>query len=748
MVFPNCDVILIKRTFKVIHHLLKNNGTLFTVKYLKTCRLLITRYMCGRPLHNNDNFIGTKKGFPIKFMFLKSYIDTGSLEKIKFVLTLLNVSRTIKPKVGEIIPVDLSSITNPPKKSFKTVPGSFIKEFNHQYNLDLKIHKYSINDFFINLSQGPHGPSVITISETIKYFTTKIMQPMSYLVGMDFFNKIIGPFYSFCKLHNIQMPNGKNEHPIGYHPIEFPNGFSKNTISNLSIVKDPECKMRVIAIFDYFSQFTLYPIHKQVMKLLTLLPCDRTYTQDPFHNWQGNDPFYSLDLSSATDRFPVHLQQKLLTYLYSKYENGFKSYKYAEAWKNLLVNREFNLNDKPYTYSVGQPMGALSSWAVFTLTHHLIVQYCAKKENKFPFENYIILGDDIVIKDNTIARSYIKFMTKLGVDISQQKTHVSKDTYEFAKRWIRYDGVSFKELSPIPLKGISNNINNPFIIFTIMFDYFITKGNLYLNRKSIISLVVRLYSNLELKYWEKGKLTVNLSFPPGYLRPKLEYLNLSIRFSMDLLTQDQIRNYLAYVYRIHDWYLIPVDNTILKSELLRVLGCSVVSSIEEGKSQLSKLVRRSTQYWALTFNRLDKLNLFPLFHSICNWAKSTDRLVKEMELEPDKLSFYDIYKAINFIDLNQILMWDKSFYSNQSYGGKAFSKPPSVINKSTLELINYEIKGYNFEIKSDISTFRYTLDQFLKYTTTIEQGMAKNLPDKQVEMLRNLSRRHGYAFLQ
>jgi ATP-dependent RNA circularization protein (DNA/RNA ligase family) len=66
-----------------------------------------------------------------------------------------------------------------------------------------------------------------------------------------------------------------------------------------------------------------------------------------------------------------------------------------------------------------------------------VVQFCAHKAGKFPFTNYIILGDDIVVKDNKVARNYISFMNKLGVDISLHKTHVSKDTYEFAKRWIR-----------------------------------------------------------------------------------------------------------------------------------------------------------------------------------------------------------------------------------------------------------------------------------------------------------------------
>jgi hypothetical protein len=50
------------------------------------------------------------------------------------------------------------------------------------------------------------------------------------------------------------------------------------------------------------------------------------------------------------------------------------------------------------------------------------------------FNQYIILGDDIVIKNNNVALKYISVMSRLGVDISVAKTHVGKTTYEFAKR--------------------------------------------------------------------------------------------------------------------------------------------------------------------------------------------------------------------------------------------------------------------------------------------------------------------------
>jgi len=71
---------------------------------------------------------------------------------------------------------------------------------------------------------------------------------------------------------------------------------------------------------------------------------------------------------------------------------------------------------------------------VFTLTHHFIIYYCARLEGFKSFNQYIILGDDVVIKNNKVAERYIDVMTGLGVDISVMKTHVSLHTYEFAKR--------------------------------------------------------------------------------------------------------------------------------------------------------------------------------------------------------------------------------------------------------------------------------------------------------------------------
>jgi hypothetical protein len=49
---------------------------------------------------------------------------------------------------------------------------------------------------------------------------------------------------------------------------------------------------------------------------------------------------------------------------------------FAMLWSKLIASFPFHYMGKPYYWKVGQPLGAFSSWAMFALTHHLVVQYC------------------------------------------------------------------------------------------------------------------------------------------------------------------------------------------------------------------------------------------------------------------------------------------------------------------------------------------------------------------------------------
>jgi len=94
------------------------------------------------------------------------------------------------------------------------------------------------------------------------------------------------------------------------------------------------------------------------------------------------------------------------------------------------------------SYKVGQPMGALSSWAMLAMTHHAIVQYAANKAYPLKpewFSGYALLGDDIVIADKAVAEQYLLLMETIGVEVGLSKSLVSSTgSLEFAKRtWVK-----------------------------------------------------------------------------------------------------------------------------------------------------------------------------------------------------------------------------------------------------------------------------------------------------------------------
>jgi len=108
------------------------------------------------------------------------------------------------------------------------------------------------------------------------------------------------------------------------------------------------------------------------------------------------------------------------------------------------------------SYSVGQPMGAYSSWPVFALTHGLLVSYLGSKVYA-DRNSYKILGDDIVIRDDDLSALYQRTLSNLQVPVSKAKTMSSDSTFEFAKRWF-HKGV---EVSPFPLQSVHEHLTFP-----------------------------------------------------------------------------------------------------------------------------------------------------------------------------------------------------------------------------------------------------------------------------------------------
>jgi hypothetical protein len=77
---------------------------------------------------------------------------------------------------------------------------------------------------------------------------------------------------------------------------------------------------------------------------------------------------------------------------------------------------------------------------MLALTHHALVQFAAQKigvtTEKEWFGAYAILGDDIVIAHDGVAREYLNLMSSLSVGINLSKSLLSPKglVMEFAKR--------------------------------------------------------------------------------------------------------------------------------------------------------------------------------------------------------------------------------------------------------------------------------------------------------------------------
>lgn len=225
------------------------------------------------------------------------------------------------------------------------------------------------------------------------------------------------------------------------------------SVGRLGFKEEAAGKVRVFAMADAWTQWSLEPLHSYLFDILRGIPMDGTFDQlKPVRAKASSaTAAYSLDLTAATDRLPMSVQIELFSSLFSR--------EFAVQWARLLVGRSYNAFSHKFgvneelTYSVGQPMGALSSWASLAITHHFLVQ-CAAWEAEVVkpghwFTEYAILGDDLVIFDARVKRQYLLIVGVLGVQCGIAKSLLSPAglAIEFAKRTL-WKG---RDVSPVPL---------------------------------------------------------------------------------------------------------------------------------------------------------------------------------------------------------------------------------------------------------------------------------------------------------
>jgi len=239
------------------------------------------------------------------------------------VLTALTTTRALE------YPVSLS--TGPITSPFTGVTGfrpsskvvrDFWKEFgvgkpSHSKDLD----RASWKKFHISTKSGPNGPALWSALADLGCLPGTLRASIRQVGGEE--------------LHRKMELNLRHYHRfVDYFPCQG------RLFRRLVAIPDME-KSRTIAIMDYWSQTALKPLHQYLFGILRRIPQDVTFDQSRFleivRGW-GEVKYHSIDLTNATDRFPVSYIGDVLGGAFTK--------EYVSAWTDIMVGYPFVVSTK------------------------------------------------------------------------------------------------------------------------------------------------------------------------------------------------------------------------------------------------------------------------------------------------------------------------------------------------------------------------------------------------------------------
>jgi hypothetical protein len=347
-------------------------------------------------------------------------------------------------------------------------------------------------------------------------------------------------------------------------------------VGRIGLIQEPGFKLRAVANPGRIFQCVLEPLGNELFRSLKDLPWDCTFKQDKADaairsSLLSGQKVYSVDLSGATDHFPLELQEEALRLLLPASSNFVDLFiEISRGWwsvpksfpKDLLAEHGFSTRIQ---WTKGQPLGLFPSFASFALTHGLLLLGLLGREYHGEF---YILGDDVVILDSMLYMKYREALRVMECPVSESKTLESGQVAEFRS-------VVFLPYDTIP-----------------QYKWRIPSDDSFLD---ILRLFPQLYPLLKPRQRKVVDLISGLPVELGGLGWNPKGLPLSVRLSpfMPLLTSS---------YEPLDrlmGYTMQVRNLLYKSKLSKLVGSFVSTS--ERKSIESDLDQRSKNLIRKTF---------------------------------------------------------------------------------------------------------------------------------------------------
>jgi len=410
--------------------------------------------------HKSDNvpkFSATSDGFPVFLKPFKKYLESKDVNVRTSILAILELHKSLGvcstiPDSTGIVKSGPYSLKNPLKDEVSI--GDYFSQLGYQcdkkYSHISEIWKTILEEEFPDserISRIDHLKSKSKIHKSYKSGPNGPCLRSSVMDYVAIHNRNDGSETIYDSVYSLSLYSDNKElkellDHFDKKFDEFPEStffvpleFGRPEHSKFSIKFETSGKSRLIAILDFFTQSVLKGMHDDHFDWLfnqfedgtndqnRVKSLCRRWTSEPFTKEKG---LFSIDLTEATNRAPALLQYEIIQKMYGP--------EIARDWYSLCTNRSFyDPTSKSYvTYSVGQPMGTYTSWSSFTIMNHLLVRLACRL-NKIDYKRnlmYLIIGDDVVTRGETLSKQYSQIMRDIGVDISLTKGYSYETSFD------------------------------------------------------------------------------------------------------------------------------------------------------------------------------------------------------------------------------------------------------------------------------------------------------------------------------
>lgn len=445
-----------------------HNGETFAEEYFKSLRLAVMRYLSIREFNPSQQEsvalqYGVSTGVWTKrLMFLSQSKPMLYLEFLKFPSGVLK-TREDKDSFFETVKNDIQGIS-----TLGTVP----------------VYVDSVTESAITRAIAMTRDSLDPEFETFGSHDIKLMRQHSQeLVRRYLKRKAVSFMQTIPSDYRDAIQRQGRWESKSYERdlkrwLRRPIPRTTDVVGRINLVPKGDTSWRAVASPNKFYQDLTKPYYDWLRVHVESMVTDATYDQGKFdviiQNWVDSTKFKpcSVDLKQATNNLPISWLQPALELMNFRPFNpqyGMQSL-IADSSEQELAERELlssmvasNNIQKGYwelansskdlvRFVKGQPLGTLPSFQLLAIQNHLLAEISVQASIQVNMtyrkdttdlrneQQYAILGDDIVFKNEQVAKVYRSLVRDLDVPVSEHKSF-SDNLVEFAgKMFIKNQG--------------------------------------------------------------------------------------------------------------------------------------------------------------------------------------------------------------------------------------------------------------------------------------------------------------------